>query len=70
MPIRLVPVFERLETALTELHAGTLDPRVGGAMASVAGALIRCVQAGEIEERLRRLEERQPQADGNGRSRR
>ncbi len=67
MPIRLVPIFERLEMALTELHEGTLEPRVGGAMASVATALIRCVQAGEIEERLRRLEERQPQARGNNR---
>jgi len=64
MPIRLIPIFERLETALTELHEGTLDPRAGAAMASVAGALIRCLQAGEIEERLRRLEERQPNNNG------
>jgi len=58
MPLRLLPIFQRLETALAELHAGELDPRAGAAMASVAGALIRCLQAGEVEERLRRLEAR------------
>jgi hypothetical protein len=50
-------VAERLERALNEVHDGELDPRAATAMASLAGALVRVITAGELEERLRRLEE-------------
>jgi len=58
MPPRLVPVFDALEAALDEVHSGTLDPRAASAMASLAGAMVRVLTAGELEERVRRLEER------------
>ena len=58
MPARLVPIWGQLETALTEVHDGTLDPRAAAAMAALARALVAVLQAGELEERLRRLEER------------
>jgi len=58
MPPRLIPVFDRLETALQETHDGALDPRAAQAMASIARALVAVLTAGELEERLRKLEER------------
>ncbi len=57
LPARLRPAAERLERALNEVHDGELDPRAATAMPSLAGALVRVITAGELEERLRRLEE-------------
>ena len=57
LPSRLRPVVALLEKALGEVHEGKLDPRVATAMASLAGALVRVYQSGEMEERLRVLEE-------------
>src|SRR5215216_4560839 len=56
LPPRLAPVFDRLETALAETHAGELDPKQAQAMASLARALVALVVSGELEERLRKLE--------------
>lgn len=58
IPPRLIPVFDRLEEALTQVHEGELDPRVATAMASLAGAMVRVLTAGELEERVRVLEDR------------
>ena len=59
LPARLRPVVTALEDALREVHDGDLDPRVATAMASLAGALVKVYQAGELEERLRDLESKQ-----------
>ena len=56
LPARLQPVISLLENALGEVHRGELDPRAASAMASLAGALVRTITAGELEERLRALE--------------
>lgn len=56
LPARLRPVVDLLDQALREVHSGALDPRVATAMASLAGALIKAVTTGEIEERVRNLE--------------
>ena len=66
-PPRLVKTFDLLEQVLDELHKGTLPPQVGSAMAAVAGQMARILVAGEIEERLRKLEAASPQTSGNGR---
>ena len=58
MPPRLLATFNRLEEALEEVHAGVLPPARAQAMAAVAGAMIRVLTAGEMEERLRNMEER------------
>ena len=58
MPPRLVPVFERLERALEEVHDGTLKPGQAIAMATIARAMVSVLQAGEVEQRLRDLEGR------------
>ena len=58
MPVRLVPVWEQLEQALADVLAGSLDPKQATAAAAVARALVAVLQHGEVEERLRRLEER------------
>ena len=64
LPARLRPVAAMLEDALGQVFRGELDPRVATAMASLSGALVRVTTAGEIEERLRTLEEK---AGQNGR---
>ena len=63
LPARLRPVADRLEQALKQVHDGELDPRLATAMASLAGALVRVLTSGEMEERLRALE---AQVKGNG----
>ncbi len=57
MPRRLRPVYDRLETALQDVHEGRLDVGRAKAMASVAGAMVRVLQAGELEELTRKLRE-------------
>lgn len=58
LPLRLRPVLDRLETALAEVHEGTLDPRYGGSMASLANAIVKLYESGILEERLTDLEGR------------
>jgi hypothetical protein len=57
MPSDLKPAFILLEDALKQVLAGELDPRRGQAASALAGALVRPLLAGELEERVRRLEE-------------
>ncbi len=57
LPARVQPMVSLLEDALGEVHRGELDPRAASAMASLAGALVRAMTAGELEERLRALED-------------
>ena len=52
------PGVALLENALGEVHRGELEPRVLSAMVSLAGTLVRTITAGELEERLRALEDR------------
>lgn len=56
VPPRLVAVYNRLETALGEVHDGTLKPGQAVAMAALARAMVAVLQAGELEERVRKLE--------------
>ena len=57
VPPRLVSVYDALEAALGEVHAGSLTPGQAGAMASLARAMVAVLTAGEIEERVRSLEQ-------------
>ena len=65
MPARLLPVFERLEQAMEETHSGELEPKQAQAMAALARAMAAVLQVGELEQRLRLLEEQQQPAGGN-----
>jgi hypothetical protein len=56
VPDRLRPVFDTLNAALDAVNDGKITPAQGSAMAGIARALVAVLQAGEIEERLRRLE--------------
>ena len=56
LPVRLRPIVLLLERAIFDVYQGTLDPRRGSALASLAGALVKVLSTGEIEERLRVLE--------------
>ncbi|MDP2858887.1 MAG: hypothetical protein Q8P50_13050 [Bacillota bacterium] len=66
VPPRLMAVYDTLELALGQVYRGEIDPRVATAMASLAGAMVRVLTSGELEARVRALEERQPPAT-NGR---
>ena len=57
LPARLRPIADLLENALQEVHDGVIEPKQAQAMASVASALVRVITSGELEERLRTLEE-------------
>ena len=59
-PPRLLPIYDKLEQALEEVHSGKLSPAQAGAMAQLARALAAILQAGEFEERLRALEGNTP----------
>lgn len=56
VPPRLIGVYDRLEEALAEVHAGTLPASRATAMAAVAKAMVSVIQSGELEERIRALE--------------
>ena len=56
VPPRLVPVYDKLETALIEVHSGKLDSKQATAMATIARAMVSVLTIGELEERLRNLE--------------
>jgi len=49
VPSRLSPTFDLLETAMKDVYAGRLDPRQASAMASLAGAMVKVIKAGEEE---------------------
>jgi hypothetical protein len=66
LPARLRPVADLLEQALGEVYRGELEPKVASAMASLAAALCRIVQAGEVEERLRSIEQALKAAQQDG----
>jgi hypothetical protein len=42
--------------AIDQVHAGELDPRRASAMASLAGAVCRVYETGEIQQRIEALE--------------
>ncbi len=56
VPPRLMPVYNRLEKALEEVHEGKLDSKLAQAMASLARAMVTVLTSGELEERLRHVE--------------
>jgi len=56
VPPRLATVYDRLETALAQVHEGDLDPKIASAMGSLARALVAVLTSGELEQRVRDLE--------------
>lgn len=56
VPPRLIPVYDRLETALEEVHGGKLESKQATAMAALARAMVAVLTSGELEERVRDLE--------------
>jgi len=59
VPPRLMPVFDRLETALIEVHNGKLEGKQASAMAALARAMVAVMTSGELEERVRNLESKE-----------
>jgi hypothetical protein len=57
MPLHLIPVFETLRGVLDDVVADRIEPKNAAAAASVARAMVTVLQHGEVEERLRKLEE-------------
>jgi hypothetical protein len=61
MPAAMRPIFGALVKALVDVRDGTLTPQQGGAMASLAGAVVKTYSVGQLEERLQALEEQAQQ---------
>lgn len=57
IPPRLISVYETLEQALSEVHGGSLEPNRAQAMAAISRAMVHVLQAGELEERVRKIEQ-------------
>ncbi len=49
LPSHLRPMFDGLEAAMKELREGRLDTRQASAMASLVGAMVKVIKAGEEE---------------------
>jgi hypothetical protein len=56
MPERMRPVADLLATAMAQTFRGQMDPRRSSALAALASAYVRVVTAGELEQRLEKLE--------------
>ena len=58
LPNYLRPVLGAVLSALRDVRAGTLTPAQASSIAALAGAAVRVVSAGQLEERIAALEER------------
>jgi hypothetical protein len=58
VPPRLLPVLGLLQRSLLETYNGQLKPNQATAIAALARALVSVFESGEMEERLRTLENR------------
>lgn len=58
LPSQLRPVLDKLIAALDSVQDETLTPQQASAMAAVARAIVTVMTAGQVEERLRELEQR------------
>ena len=67
VPPRLMPVYDRLESALEEVHTGMLESKQASAMAALARAMVAVLTSGELEERVRAIES-QMEENQNGKS--
>lgn len=52
-----------LAQTIVDVRTNALDPRSANSIAVLSGALIRSLEAGELEQRIQRLEERQASRD-------
>jgi hypothetical protein len=57
LPAQLAPVLSRLVTVFERLDTSGYDTKRATALASVASVIVRVVQAGELEMRMRQVEE-------------
>lgn len=59
LPLKTVgDLVDALGDSFNRVRVGTLDPKVGNALAYIGATLLRALQGSETEERLRQLEER------------
>ncbi len=66
VPSALRPVLDTLLAAVDEVRDGGLTTQQAGALAALAGAIVRVYQAGTLEERLAALEAAQAAQEGRG----
>lgn len=65
VPAALTPACAMLWQAMNDVYAGKLDAKRATALAALARALTTAVQAGELEDRLRRLEQDRAAAEAS-----
>jgi hypothetical protein len=47
-----------LGATIVEIRSASIDPKSANAIAALAGAFLRCVELGDLEARVKRLEDR------------
>jgi len=63
LPGFLRPIVDELVEAIRQVHEGTLEPKRLSAMAAAANAVANLFTKGELEERLREIEQRANEYD-------
>jgi len=58
LPKRLAPVYTLLEDATQKVYKGELEPSRGTSIAALSRAMVAVLEAGELEERVRDLEDK------------
>lgn len=58
-------VRDLLAEAITQVRRRKLDTKIGNALAYVASSLLRAIELGDLESRLKALEERNGVSHGN-----
>jgi hypothetical protein len=56
LPEALRPILHHLIDGMVAVVRGSMDPRVGSTLASMAAAVVRVYEAGLLEEKVRELE--------------
>jgi hypothetical protein len=65
LPKTAAGVRDLLAEAITQIRRRKLDTKTGNALAYVASSLLRAIELGDLESRLRALEEREGGSHGN-----
>jgi hypothetical protein len=55
-PKSVAALKDLLATAICQIHAGELDPKVGAGLATVANVLLKAIESTDIEDRIQALE--------------
>lgn len=68
MPRDMAWLAERLSDAFDAVSTGRMEPKVGTALASIAGALVKTHEVGVLTAKLEEIDRRLKQAESDGKA--